>query len=329
MARTRAASAILVVVAVVAALFGPLPAAGGPTRAVKPAVPASGALFGVWDQPQAGNDHRAGIQRQWRALVDDLGRPPDIAHSFYKFSDPFPSWREPWYQYHGSVPMISWAGAVSADVLAGRHDTLIRQRARAVRELGAPLFLRYSAEPEATKHLSRSQSPEAYKVAWRRVHRLFAEEGVTNVAWVWCPTAFGFEDGRAPAYYPGNDVVDWVCADGYNWGPAKGAPWRDFATIFESFHAFGVAVGKPLMVGEYGTVERGPGDKAEWFATATEQIKRLPAIKAVVYYNSNRFEDDRMWRWRITSSPSARTAFEAMASDPYFHRRQRSSTTRF
>jgi hypothetical protein len=326
-ARFRSASAVLAAVALVVVVVT-APSWAGPSRAVKPAAPASGALFGVWDQPQGDGD-RAGIQRQWSALVDDLGRAPDIAHTFYSFSDPFPSWLEPWYARHGSVPMMSWAGTTSAEVVAGRHDAMIRKRARAVKELGEPMFLRYFAEPEAAKHLARSGSPETYKADWRRVHRLFDEEGATNVAWVWCPTAWGFQDGRAPTYYPGDDVVDWVCADGYNWGAQKRAPWRDFATIFDAFYAFGVAAGKPLMIGEYGTVEGGPGQKSEWFATAREQIKRMPAVKAVVYFNSNRFEDGHLWRWRVTSSPSARTGFERMARDPYFHQRRESSITRF
>ena len=40
-------------------------------------------------------------------------------------------------------------------------------------------------------------------------------EGATNVGWVWCPLATGFTDGRAQKYYPGDDQVDWLCADVY------------------------------------------------------------------------------------------------------------------
>jgi hypothetical protein len=140
----------------------------------------------------------------------------------------------------------------------------------------------------------------------------------TNVQWVWCPnaTAFRSDDERnAPAYYPGDDYVDWICADGYNWAPGRpNDKWRSFASIYQDFYEWGITRGKPLMVGEYGAQERNPGEKAQWLTEAREALKtKFPGIKAVVYFDANKDYD-----WRVTTSPDALAAFRAMANDPWF-----------
>ena len=58
---------------------------------------------------------------------------------------------------------------------------------------------------------------------------IFDAEGATNVTWAWCGTAWGMKTpdsatstaGSAYQYYPGDDVIDWVCADGFNWARAS------------------------------------------------------------------------------------------------------------
>ena len=59
----------------------------------------------------------------------------------------------------------------------------------------------------------------AYVAAWDHIRAIFTAVGATNVSWVWCPTGIGFEDGRAKPYYPGDNEVDWVCADVYSSPP--------------------------------------------------------------------------------------------------------------
>ena len=55
-----------------------------------------------------------------------------------------------------------------------------------------------------------------FVAAWDHIRAIFAAVGVKNAAWVWCPTANGFNpDGRAAAFYPGDNKVDWICADAY------------------------------------------------------------------------------------------------------------------
>ena len=72
-----------------------------------------------------------------------------------------------------------------------------------------------------------------YRNAYRRVVGIFREEGATNVAFVMVYMGWTFDgrSGRDPlAWWPGDDVIDWVGSDPYNWAPRKpGAPWDELS----------------------------------------------------------------------------------------------------
>ena len=69
---------------------------------------------------------------------------------------------------------------------------------------------------------------------WNHVRAIFAEEGADNAKWVWTPTTWHFVTGNAPAFYPGDDVVDVIGADGYLWSPCQG----EVETAVDVFGAF-------------------------------------------------------------------------------------------
>jgi len=297
----------------------PLPALPGlPTTPATPA-PAGppGALFGAYVQAPGENHdvQMAAVEKRER----DLGRRLAIDHHFYPWEKDFPTEREKADLRDGRIPLISWNGkALNLAIGLGQYDDLIRTRAQAVKALGGKVLIRWMWEMDGRQKAEDTTHPALYIAAWRHIHDLFAEEGTTNVQWVWCPnaTAFRTEDDRnAPAYYPGDDYVDWICADGYNWAPGrKDDQWRSFASIYQDFYDWGVSRGKPLMVGEYGVQERSPGEKARWLTDAREALKtKFTAIKAVVYFDANKDYD-----WRVTSSPESLAAFRAMANDPWF-----------
>jgi len=275
-----------------------------------------GALFGAYVQG-GGN----GADAQMAAVRDrerQLGRRLAIDHHFYPWDKEFPTEREQVDLRDGRIPMISWNGTLNLRIDLGLQDDLIKTRADAVKGLPGKVLIRWMWEMDGNKKAEDTQHPLLYVAAWRRIHDVFAEEGVTNVQWVWCPnaTAFRAEDQRnAPAYYPGDEYVDWICADGYNWAPGRTSDqWRSFASIYRDFYDWALPHGKPLMVGEFGAQERGPGDKAQWLTEAREALKtEFPGIKAVLYFDANKDYD-----WRVTSSPETLAAFRDMANDPWF-----------
>ncbi len=245
-----------------------LPLPGSPALPGLPALPTSpppeppgrpGALFGAYVQAP-GDDHdvqMAAVERRER----DIGRRLAIDHHFYPWDKEFPTAREKDDLRNGRIPMISWNGkTLNLAIGLGQHDELIRTRAQAVKTLGGKVLIRWMWEMDGRQKAEHTTHPAFYIAAWRHIHDVFADEGVTNVQWVWCPnaTAFRTEDERnAPAYYPGDEYVDWICADGYNWAPGRpNDKWRSFASIYQDFYDWGISRGKPLMVGEYGAQER-------------------------------------------------------------------------
>jgi hypothetical protein len=275
----------------------------------------TGVLLGVSTSPEV-----RGLAAE-RSAVEDLeqrlGRTLDINHNFYPWDRPFPSETERWDLQAGRIPMISWNGrdVTTASIAAGAYDGMIRPRARQTRDLRQRVLIRWFWEMDGNKKADYAGTPEEYIAAWRHIVRIFRDEGADNVEWVWCPNASAFNDGSAQQFYPGDDFVDWVCADGYNWAPGRaGDEYRSFKDIFGGFYAWATLHDKPIMIGEFGVQERRPGEKAQWITDAREAIKRdFPRLRAIVYFNANKDYD-----WRLSTSASALEAFRQLAHDPWF-----------
>jgi hypothetical protein len=295
------------------------PAAEAPvtttTRSTEPAA-AGGVLLGASTSPEIRS--LAAEKAAVSGLEQRIGRPLDIDHNFYTWDDPFPTEIEQWDLQAGRIPMISWngRGVTTANIAAGRYDNLISQRARAAKQFGRPMLIRWFWEMDGNKKAEFAGMPAEYIAGWQHIVTIFRREGADNVSWVWCPNASAFNDGEAQKFYPGDDFVDWTCADGYNWAPGRpGDDYRSFKDIFSGFYSWAVLQKKPIMVGEFGVQERNPGDKAQWITDAHQAIKNdFPLMRAAVYFNSNKDYD-----WRLTTSDSALEAFRQMAIDPWFN----------
>jgi hypothetical protein len=304
-------------IAAVAVLVAAATLAPGATAADRPPAPPKGGKVvppksGAWVGTYEEQDGSQEVKKN-RILdhEDLLGRKMDIDHSYTAWNSDFPGWRETWDVQQGRVPFVSWAKAPTSAINSGRYDGLIRQRAQAVKAFGSPILLQWFWEMDGNRNRHIAKSPASFIAAWKRIHRIFDRAGVKNVSWVWCPNAWGFHTGEAQKYYPGDAYVDWICANGYNWAPArKGDEWRPFEWIFRDFYDWATPRGKPLMIGEFGVQERKPGEKAEWIRDAARTLKtEFPEIKAVVYFNVKKRHD-----WRIRTD-SARAAWKYLAKE--------------
>jgi Glycosyl hydrolase family 26 len=288
-------------------------------------VPSAGALLGAYvDDTGTWVDDataEAGVKR----LEGQLGRTLDVDHHYYAWTDRFPTGLERWDVDGARIPMISWGGSRLADILSGRFDGMIRERARGVKALGAAVFLRWGWEMNGnwSSHdgshnnaAGTTSGPRAYIAAWRRIHDIFKEEGASNAVWVWSPNA-----ADVPAvswnhwtkYYPGDAYVDWVGIDGYNWGTTQPwSSWTSFASLVQPVYS-DYAGRKPIMIAETASTEQG-GNKADWLTGAAIAMKsRFPSLRALVY-----FDTDKETNWSVDSSPAALRAFRALGADPYF-----------
>ena len=218
----------------------------------------------------------------WNSIEAGAGNNVDLAQIMYQWGAAIPSWREAYQIQHGRIPMISWGWAKSTDVTSGKYDAYIRTTATGIKALGAQVFLRYFWEMDGKANAKYAVSPAAFIAAWDHIRKIFTSAGATNVVWLWTPTAYGFDVGRAAQWYPGNSQVDWVGADGFNWYPAEsGVSAKSFAQIFSTFYKWGLSINKPMLVGATGALETSdPMAKANWIkaiaTTAAEKRSRDP-----------------------------------------------------
>ncbi|HEV7866008.1 MAG TPA: glycosyl hydrolase [Acidimicrobiia bacterium] len=308
---------VLAVMAVAAlvptATVRPASAAGRPGG---PLVPASGFYVGAYTKHADGY----GQDRQKQAISDletRLGRRLHIDHNFYSWTDIFPTWRETWDIENDRIPMISWNGENTDAIARGDWDGLISSRAQAVAMLNTPVFIRWFWEMDGNKKQGFISAPSSYQKAWNHIHDIFVAAGAINAVWVWCPNASAFEDGTALKYYPGSGSVDWVCGDGYNFAPKRpGDRWRTFPEIYNGFYTAATKLNKPIMIGEFGVLERNAGEKEQWFHQAHDWVAQHPAIAALVYFNADSTTQGIEYDWRVDTSPSAFEGFRYLYTGP-------------
>ncbi|HEX6555930.1 MAG TPA: glycosyl hydrolase [Ktedonobacteraceae bacterium] len=224
----------------------------------------------------------------------------------------------------GAIPMVTWepwndrAGSFQPAyslraIIAGAHDTYIRQWAHDAHTWGRPFYLRFAHEMNGNwfpwSPGINGNSLAEYVVAWRHVVNIFREEGATNVQWVWSPNVT--YPGITPfaRLYPGDNYVDWVGLDGYNGGPALSQPWQSFSQIFlPSYEMLVTMTNRPMMIAETASAEIG-GNKAAWIKQSllVDLPSEFPRIRAVIWFNENKETD-----WRVNSSLQSLTAYRQM-----------------
>ena len=307
----------LTAVGLVLALIGALTLSAKATSPPGPQPAAAPALLGVGARADSGPP--SAQQAATRRLETAIGRQFNIGHSFV-----------PWGAGLGEVPaanvaagrtpMISFGkGGSWRAVASGRHDSYLTALARSVAALDRPVLLRYAWGMDTASQRTTTRSRgAAYVAAWRHVRELFAAQGV-RAFWVWSPNADAFAGARGGVdqYWPGDDYVDWVAADGFNWGSCTDrSAWRDFGPIFKAFYSWGSARAKPLMISGTGTVEDpiDPGRKRGWYLDAAGALARsMPRIRAVVLLDQGGRCD-----WRPDTSALSMQGFVDFARDPFF-----------
>jgi hypothetical protein len=281
----------------------------------------SSLLVGGYFPPKTGEYTRDAVLAELQLSEASFGRRYDLVQWYYSFTDPFPTWREEVHLAEGRTPVIAWNGISDASSVAGgAYDAMIRTRARAVRALPGSVVIRFAWEMDGIHNPLRPESPSAYVQEWRRIHRLFAEEGATNVVWMWCPNAWGIDNGTAPAYYPGDDVVDWIGADGYDFAPIRpGDEHRSFEAIFSRSYDWAKGRGKPFTIGEFGALEDPaiPGYKAAWYDAARQSLTgRLVGTKAAMTWSNaaGTYTDPaHLYNFRLDTSSAVKTAWARWA----------------
>jgi beta-mannanase len=268
-----------------------------------------------------------------QAAEASVGRKFAIDHRYYPWATPMPDAYDKWTVAHGHIPMISvcscyWdqgnTPVMWADIARGRYDLYLISIADGFKALKVPMFFLFDAEPET--NVGTRGSVADYVAAYRHVVDVFRQRHATNVAFVWSVTGYAFQSASgqaetAASLYPGDNYVDWLGVDPYNFD--RNGVWRSLAYEMGPWYTWVRAThpGKPLMLSEWGSVED-PHDgnrKAQWFAQASADLQtQFSAVRAVVYFDEQKFEQGTVHDWRIDTSAAALGAYRTMAHAPWF-----------
>jgi beta-mannanase len=288
-----------------------------------------GAAGGFTDAPR---DYE---EKRWEALS---GRTATIFHTYHKGNEPFPveseiaMTRDP---AHPRVLLTNWKisyGTSWARIAAGQQDRRIDAFAARAKAYGKKFFLVLNHEPEndvIAWHRSGMEARDFAAMYRHTILRLRAR-GVTNVINVMA--YMGNEKWMSQSWwkdlYPGDDVVDWMGLDSYLNAQRDDYHYGLFADLLDRAGSNGQGfydwattrhAGKPMMVVEWGVYHRAGRviDKSAAYDSVLPQLKKRPAIKALVYFDTKR--DDQGDRdISINSSRRSLAAFRTLAANPIF-----------
>lgn len=233
----------------------------------------------------------------------------------------------------GDGRQLRWREIADAPRGSDVYDKMVAL-ARSAARLDGELWLIFNHEPEASFNTGLGSSDD-FIAAWRRLHAVFEAEGAGDAKWVWTMTSWSFEVGRvdpndrrrAELWYPGDDVVDFLGADPYNWNRCRGNANERWESLEETIRPFfewsSRHPTKKLVLPEFGSVEGTPDAKAGWLSEAAELMKEpqwRDRFAAIVYFHDNHDDTARgtACEWWLDSSPSSLDAARTIATDPFF-----------
>jgi beta-mannanase len=291
-------------------------------------VPSCGAWWGAYvSADNYGGDNAKALA----AFEGASGRQIDIVHRYHTWNESFPDSAEKSAAAGGRMLYLSWEsqtdgqsgqqGVSWRDVAAGKYDAVIDRVAARLKELQTKVFLDFDQEPDDRVYAGKDVD---FASTYRHIHDRFAEKGVTNVVWVWTVSGWEGVYFRYADLYPGDNYVDWIGYEPYNWYVCHGIDWQMPMDIFKPFYQW-VQVGehrnKPIIVSEYGSFENTSGDpqsKGSWMRAVPAALKELPNIKAAVYFNK---DYSGCLRASIDTSADSTRGFADAGHDPYVNQR--------
>lgn len=255
----------------------------------------------------------APVQRhEWESEVSRLASDPDYMTFYTHLPSRYPTYWIEGIADRGATTVISmelwnWneksMGSSLPRILAGEYDERFTEWAIAARDHGRRVLYRFGFEFNG-EWFPWSGDPDAFIAAWRHVHAIFQKVGADHVEWVWSPnveSAPDTEENDPHRYYPGDDVVDWVAVDGYNWGDDfdEWHSWQSFEEVFgEILDEFEERYPqKPTMLAEFGCAPGADGARAAWIRDAHAALQRRPGVHAALWFNFDKaLEGEHDWR---------------------------------
>jgi hypothetical protein len=301
-----------------------------PNALVPPKVPKNGAYIGTWRGP--GPNRADNPMVNLASAEQSIGRKYAIDHQFYDWGAAIPSPYEYWTASKGRIPMVSLCachfkdGSVVrwATIASGNDDKYLISIARGFVALHSPSFFVFDAEPET--NVGTRGTANDYVAAFRHIVAVFRAQKATNVAFVWATTGYAWQPASGQASlvkstYPGDEVVDWISLDPYNF--FYSGQWHSLSFEMNDWYSWATSVHptKPLAFTEWGSKEDPsvPGRKAAWFRDALAALQtKYTHVHAAVYFDERKLLNGKVYDWRIDTSASSLSAFAKLANSSWF-----------
>lgn len=301
-----ATCAVLVAVLALRDASGPAAPADDPKcRPTELLEPPCGAWFGAFVPHDKTN-----LADKVRAYEENVGRRLDIVYTYHDMSAVTDtrlegqllteqeqrvgedrmlllSWESKWWG-GTKAQQPTWRRIAAGDL----DDSVIDVQARRVKEYGErtgkKVFLSFDLEMDT--RTPGNGSPADYVRAYRHIHDRFRELGVDNVVWTWIITGYLDHADLFEQMYPGDEYVDWIGYNQYNYYLCHKTDWLSFAQTQYATHDWvraNISDDKPLMLSEFGSAsdpER-PDRQAEWYAQVPAVLKDLEGVKAALQWN--------------------------------------------
>ena len=229
----------------------------------------------------------------------------------------YPGAPSPWpgAAAYGKRPVVVSFRYAPRDVVTGRHDAELARWFKGA-PTRYPVYWIYSHEPENDVEQGSFTAAE-YRAAWRHIRevqrctgRMDVKATLNLMCWPVGNSGRNWRD-----YYAGDDVIDVMAWDCYNWG-AHASPVRyaDPADIFHRAADLSASIGKPFAIAETGSA-RIPGDgdgsdRARWLKAMASYLSSRDA-EFVCYFDVRK--GDTAVDYRLTDEPS-RQAWRSVVS---------------
>ena len=258
---------------------------------------------------------------QWGAYVGDgindlsnfeslVGKEVNLYADFEGWSNSFPSSLSSKVGSKGKTLIIFWEPDFGYDnIINSSKDTYIKQFAISAKSYNYTVILspfdEMNLNEEAWGYGKNNNTAEKFKTAWQHIHDLFISENATNVKF-----AISFNNVSVPDvagnkmtdYYPGDNYVDYVGLDGFNFGN----PWQTFAQVFDSAISNASVFNKPIYI--LSTTSIAGAQKATWITDGLgKTIKTYTNVIGWIWFNQGGNSN-----WLVNSDSASLAAFKAI-----------------
>jgi hypothetical protein len=241
------------------------------------------------------------------ATFDDLCQcRPNAAIHYVSMRDPVSMTLAKQVLQARAVPVLELEpyGIRLSGIVAGRRDAWLRQYARAVLSLRAPVIMSFAPEANGDWYGwgFRHTPASVYVRAWRHVVTVFRAAGAGQIKWAWIQNRGFLQGERLRLLWPGNSFVNLLGIDGYFKNPQD-----NFRSLFvPTIRAMRELSGNPVLI-----TEAAGGPTAGKLRVVRQLVAGVAAyhLAGFLWFDIHQHGDSTHQDWRIETSPGALAAY--------------------